>query len=183
MEIKCSNSIKEGGLVAQAAFDGCKHAGDSLGRPYCEFRDDASSSSATLENRVKGVKVSITASTTGSYGIGVDSGSLKMGSSSSDLTTSQIYNHTLQQGKTYSFEYEIWASPNYVKGDTKDVEIHVLPSGWINFNDSIGSCKVTIIDDDNTAYIGRRNYHPYGGTWQGTPCCYSHNCAYKAGNC
>ena len=38
------------------------------------------------------------------------------------------------------------------------------------------TCTISITDDDNSAYIGQRNHHPYGGTWQTTPHCYTHGC-------
>ena len=197
-QVGVKSSAKPSGCPQRDAAHGCTAPTDTNGittsqyyqciitssasndNTYCEYRDDAGSSSATLENRVKGVRISITPSSTGTYSFGVESNSLKMGHNSSNPSTSQTYNRDLVQGETYSEEFEIWASPNYEKEGNRNVAILVLPVGWSSFGDSIDSCDVTIIDDDNTAYVGRRNHHPYGGNWQTTPCCWDHNCAYNA---
>ena len=41
------------------------------------------------------------------------------------------------------------------------------------------TCTISITDDDNSYYIGQRNQHPYGGTWQTTPHCYTHGCGWQ----
>ena len=43
----------------------------------------------------------------------------------------------------------------------------------------LGVKQVTIVEDDNRAYIGRRGYHPYGGgAWPSEPHCFTEGCAF-----
>ena len=65
--------------------------------------------------------------------------------------------------------------PQYSKGTVGQGVVtlrHPSASGAI-----VASCTVNIIDNDNTAYIGERNSHPYGGTWRTTPHCFTNGCS------
>ena len=77
------------------------------------------------------------------------------------------------------FDSEGWLSgdPQYAKGTVGQGEITIRAgntSGPI-----VASCTVSITDDDNSAYVGQRNHHPYGGTWQTTPKCYTPGCGWQ----
>ena len=174
----CTAPTDTNGITTSQYYQCIIQSSASNSSTYCEFRDNAGNSSATLETRVKEVRISITPSATGTYSFGVEDTSLKMGKDSTNPVTSQTYNRDLVLGETYSEEFEIWATPNYRKDGNKNVAILVLPVGWSGFSDSIASCNVTIVEDDNSAYVGRRKHHPYGGTWLTRPHCYEHNCAY-----
>ena len=52
-------------------------------------------------------------------------------------------------------------------------------SGLSGAGNYLGVKQVTIVEDDNRAYIGRRGYHPYGGgAWPSEPHCFTEGCAF-----
>ena len=79
------------------------------------------------------------------------------------------------------------------EGENKTIELALATgAGEVNYqkdgNRSLNSveygksgdwtrCTVTIIDDDNSAYIGGLRSHPYGGSWMKNKPCYERDCA------
>ena len=86
--------------------------------------------------------------------------------------------YTFTQGQTKTLDLLLVTIPNYTPGDTSTNAIVVLPPGATSFADAIARHEITIVDDDNSAYIGQRRHHPYGETWNSQPHCYSHGCAW-----
>ncbi len=72
----------------------------------------------------------------------------------------------------------VYGRGNYAKDGNGSGELLVAPPGSSDASDAIGACSVTVVDDDNTAYIGQRNAHPYGTSWRTTPHCYTPDCAW-----
>ena len=178
MTLNCPSSVVEGGLVAQATFDGCAHAGDSLGRPYCEYRDQPGTNNALGILETNGVgpggrekfTFEILDADGGVYGYTLENLYI--------YTAGGVYrggNTTrLEAGQNWTPTFEISAIPNYSKGSSTSGSIGITKGGV-----EVTSCDISITDDDNTAYIGQRNHHPYGGTWQTTPKCYTPGCAWQ----
>ena len=80
----------------------------------------------------------------------------------------------MAEGETWRTGWDISGVPNYTKGSSTNGVIKILRD-----NTEIDRCEISVIDDDNTAYIGQRNAHPYGGTWKTTPECYTPGCAWQ----
>ncbi len=83
------------------------------------------------------------------------------------------------EGGTVTLFEEFSAIHNYIPDGDKTFTLRVRswdPVGRDGRNH--GDTTITIIDDDDTAYIGRRRAHPYGEMpWQ--LCCWEHNCAHN----
>ncbi len=172
--MQCPASVKEGGLVAHAAFD-CPVDGLPLGKQYCEYRDDPGSDNWNdfiLPERIRQrprAYITINATTGGRWSIG--SRDLPLIVASVDDTTS-LLGYNVKAGETRKIEVKVYGRGNYRKDGNTTGRIGVIPPGGGSWSDAIASCTVTIQDDDNTAYVGSRYRHPYGGTWQSRPYCY-----------
>ncbi len=183
VQMQCPSSVKEGGLVAHAAFD-CPVDGLPLGKQYCEYRDGpAQDDWADFDATPTGIRarprayITINA-TTGGQWVVVEQGVALMVESLGGTVGLQRY--SVQAGKTRKIEILVYGRGNYRKNGNTTGDIVVLPPGSSDFNDAIASCTVTVQDDDNTAYVGSRYYHPYGEVWQSMPHCYDEvGCASK----
>ena len=142
---------------------------------YCEFRDDPTKDEARDEwftweiKNAKAGRYSLTNTQSGSkklivYVNGTDVGGVRQ-------------DFMLAEGENRTIRLRVVTHPdrvNYGKGGNETLMAidYGRPSGWRR-------CDITIIDDDNSAYAGRRKEHPYGGIWRTTPQCYGPvNCAY-----
>ena len=145
-------------------------------RGYCEFRDIPDDAARAVP-----VTVTIRNADAGQYQIVME----KAGSLLTDLKpldaqfTTTLLNPSFTQGQTRTIDFFVVSKdPNYRPGDTSTNAIVVLPPGASSLADAIARHEITVVDDDNTAYIGQRRHHPYGETWNSQPHCYSHGCAY-----
>ncbi len=180
--MQCPASVKEGGLVAHAAFD-CPVDGLPLGREYCEYRDGEGENDwsdfanvADIRKRPRAY-ITISATTGGQWLIATGDLPIIVADSNGNPG---IQRHTIQAGKTKKIEIQVWGRGNYRKEGNTTGDISVIPPGGSGFGDAIASCTVTVQDDDNTAYVGSRYYHPYGGIWRSRPHCYDEmGCASK----
>jgi len=170
VKMQCPASVKEGGLVAHAAYD-CPVDGLPIGKTYCEYRDGPGTDNWADFNVPERIRqrprayITINATTGGQWAVGVPDYSLMIG-------TASIRRHTVKTGETRKIEIQVYGRGNYRKEGNTTGRIMVIPPGGSDFNDAIASCTVTVQDDDNTAYVGSRHYHPYGGTWESMPHCY-----------
>ena len=145
-------------------------------RNYCEFRDIPDDAARAVP-----MTITIRNADAGMYTIAIT----RAGAQANDLKlltpqlTLDALSYTFTQGQTWTLDYFVVSRhPNYTPGDTRTVAILVLPPGATSFADAIARHEITIVDDDNSAYIGRRRHHPYGETWNSQPHCYSHGCAW-----
>ncbi len=200
--ISAPSSLHEGGLVAQQVgncpakqMQGPTKRGDETvsafytryiawyqanrySRNYCEFRDIPDDAARAVP-----VTVTIRNADAGQYQIvtekaGAPGTDLKRLNAQFQLLNELRFNFT--QGETMTIDFFVVSvDPNYTPGDTRTNAIVVLPPGATSYADAIARHEITIVDDDNSAYIGRRRHHPYGETWNSQPHCYgSMNCAY-----
>jgi len=173
--MQCPSSVKEGGLVAHAAFD-CPVDGLPIGKEYCEYRDGTGANDwpdSDLLGRVRQrprAYITINATTGGQWIVASASTPLLVAAGPNQSANTLRYN--IQAGKTKKIEILVYGRGNYRKEGNTTGDIVVLPPGSGSFNDAIASCTVTIQDDDNTAYVGSRYHHPYGLTWRSRPYCY-----------
>ena len=176
VRMNCPSSVAEGGLVAQGAFDRCRHSGDSLGRPYCEFRDGDGQSTWTEgaivgPRRAESVSVTIDATTGGRWYIfPVDSKLYLYGNVTGG--------HQIGSGDTVDIDFKVYAAGNYRRSGNSQGMIGVYKPGNQIVSSPDFTCTITIRDDDNAYYVGRRAHHPYGGVWQNAPHCYTPGCAW-----
>ncbi len=174
VQMQCPASVKEGGLVAHAAFD-CPVDGLPIGREYCEYRDGPGINDwqeATLPESGRErprAYITINATTGGQWSI--ISGDLPVMISTVGGTTG-LLRYNVKAGETRKIEIKVYGRGNYRKEGNTTGRILVLLPGSVDLNNPIASCTVTVQDDDNTAYVGSRYRHPYGGTWQSRPYCY-----------
>ena len=169
--MQCPASVKEGGLVAHAAFDCAPN-----GWEYCEYRDEPGADNWTEFHAIEEIRqrprayITISATTGGIWFVGTIGPEILIESLSGGTG---LIRYTVKAGETRKIEVKVFGRGNYRKeGDTTG-RIVVAPPGSTDVNnDAIASCTVTVQDDDNTAYVGSRYYHPYGGVWQKTPHCY-----------
>ena len=145
-------------------------------RGYCEFRDIPDDAARAVP-----ITITIRNADVGEYRIaisraGAQADDLKLLTSSLTIFGVQ----TFLQGETATLDILVVSRrPNYRPGDTTTNSIAVLPPLASSFADAIAMHEITIVDDDNSAYIGRRRHHPYGETWNSQPHCYGvMNCAY-----
>ena len=168
--MQCPASVKEGGLVAHAAFDCAPN-----GWEYCEYRDGlgendwSDATSPDSARRRPRAYITINATTGGQWIVANQGLPLLISSLGGSVG---FQRHNIQAGKTKKIEVKVYGRGNYRKNGNTTGNIVVLPPGSGSLNDAIASCTVTVQDDDNTAYIGSRYYHPYGGVWQSEPHCY-----------
>jgi len=174
VQMQCPASVKEGGLVAHAAFD-CPVDGLPFGKEYCEYRDGSGSDDWSDFDLPEPIRqrprayITINATTGGQWIITHDGSSL-MSAHLSDSVGPVRY--PVKAGETTKIEVKVFGRGNYRKEGNTTGRIVVLPPGSSSVNDAIASCTVTVQDDDNKAYVGSRYRHPYGGVWQSKPHCY-----------
>ena len=191
-DLRCPSSVKEGGLIKIGTYDRCTFKvvdengnvedSDNLGRPYCEYRDDAAltpskdwrDTATVQERRQKRVYITINATTGGQYGIH-RAGANSLTAHLNGNAQNPFVTYNVKAGETGTIELRFYGRGNYRKGNNEDGVISILPPGSSNVNDAFASCTITVQDDDNTAYAGK-TYHPYGGTWQEKPHCYEPGC-------
>ena len=184
-------SLPEGGLVAQQVGD-CpakpreipvKNSSETVAdwyqrviayldankynRNYCEFRDDGSSSytelTVTFHNYVANVQYKAQLPL---------SSRLKLEGTSNREST--IYNPN-QAGAKHTVKFKVRGKANFAIDGSATETINILGDGGA----VIGSFRMTIVDDDDSTYIGQRRRHPYGGSWNRQPHCYGAiNCAF-----
>ncbi len=176
VQMQCPGSVKEGGLVAEAV-------NDCGGRWYCQYRDGPGTSdwSDAIEpepRRVKSAWITINATTGGQWLVWQGSGQLRfvIADPAGGIRPSLQYN--VAAGETKKIEVNVYGRGEYRKAGNATGTIYVGPPGSSSDADAIASCTVTVQDDDNSIYIGRRRSHPYGGTWRSRPHCYTQDCAY-----
>ena len=180
VQMQCPASVKEGGLVAQAAFD-CPVDGLPIGKEYCEYRDGSGANDwsdfvfpneGSIRLRPRAF-ITINATTGGEWII-VEQGTPLL---ISNLAGSiGLQRHTIQAGKTKKIELIVYGRANYRKEGNTTGNIAVIPPGGSGFGNAIASCTVTVQDDDK-AYVGSRYLHPYRAFWQKMPHCYEVGCA------
>ncbi len=145
-------------------------------RGYCEFRDIPDDAARAVP-----FTVTIRNGDAGDYLIvieraGAQVDDLKILKPDLTISTARI---ALTQGETYTRDFFVVSRyPNYSPGASTTNAIVVLPPGASSFAEAIARHEITIVDDDNSAYIGQRRHHPYGETWNSQAHCYSHGCAY-----
>ena len=158
--------------MAQATFAGCRHSGDSLGRPYCEFRDEPGDNNATGLVSVgprgrKAYRVEILDATGGPYSVSFQN-LWAYADLSIETTGETEFGFSLSAGDNRDSTGYISGIPQYSKGTVGPGTITIDQGTTV-----VASCTVNIVDDDNKAYIGQRRHHPYGGTWQRSPKCHT----------
>ena len=175
----CPSSVIEGGLVAQAT--NCPDPNLPIGRPYCEYRDGLGQdqwgdTEAVSDNRKESVSVTVSSETGGEYY--VLNASLGIVLTNASAGVPPIHRFDVPAGGEGSIDLLVMGRGNYAKAGNGTGTIVVLPPGSSDASQAIDSCDISIIDDDDSAYIGQRNHHPYGGTWRTTPHCYTHGCGW-----
>ena len=171
----CPSSVIEGGLVAQAT--NCPSPDLPIGYPYCEYRDGAGENDWTDGNivgsgRVESASITIDATTPGTWHVLPASTSVYVfGRSTSG--------YQLGNGDTVDIDIKVYAVGNYRRTGNSEGAIGVYMPGNQDVSSPDFTCTISIIDDDNSAYVGQRNHHPYGGTWQTTPHCFERECAWQ----
>ncbi len=143
-------------------------------RGYCEFRDIPDDAA-----RGQTVTVKISNADAGEYMVIRESHHSKIKILRMDANPNSRI--TLTQGETKTVTFLVVSDdPNYSPGDTRSTNVFlVLPPGATSNADALARHEVTVVDDDNSAYIGRRRHHPYGETWNSQPHCYGvMNCAF-----
>ena len=177
--IECPSSVKEGGLIAQA-FN-CPIPGSEIGHYYCEYRDEPGVNNPSPSNANSGVassargrgRIDIYNASGGWYTLTYENVfAYDMGS---DVPRSEE-SVRIPFGEDFSMSFEVSGVPNYAKGSTNGA-ISIRRRGASG--PVVSSCDISVIDDDNSAYIGQRRSHPYGGTWKTTPHCMTEGCAWR----
>ena len=172
--LDCPSSLKEGGLVAQAV--NCPSPDLPIGYPYCEYRD-GSGQDTWIEGavvgpkRVESVSLTIDATTAGTWHI-------QPASTTVYLYGRRTGGYQLGNGDTVDIDFKVYAVGNYRGDGNTQGMIGVFKPGNQDVNNPDFSCTMSIIDDDNSYYIGQRRQHPYGGVWQTTPHCFTRGCAW-----
>ena len=180
-------------MVAQAIQD----CGDT-GRYYCEYRDkdeggtDSGGMPISLRpKRVKDLQITITNRSgqalpnvrMGFSGAGADRVEIISKDSGSFTAGGGVDNISIGNGDTKVVNISIKGVENYVDTGNAKTTLQVW-TGLAGLNNLLGEREFTIVEDDNRAYIGRRNYHPYGGgAWPSSPCCFTESCAFSANAC
>ena len=172
--MNCPSSVIEGGLVAQAT--NCPSPDLPIGYPYCEYRDGAGAddwSIGTLvgSKRIESASITIDATTGGRWYVFPASTSIYLSGHSSN-------GYQIDSGDTVDIDIKVYATGNYRRTGNSEGTIGVYMPGNQTISNPDFACDITIQDDDNSAYIGQRNHHPYGGTWQTTPHCFTHGCGW-----
>ena len=143
-------------------------------RHYCEFRDDGGESNRSdRTHEYTQLWVSIN-----NFEAGVEYQAQLMPNSRMELqgTGSQtitIFNPD-EAGASKKASLRLRGKPNFARDGNTTETINILGRG----SAIIGTHTMTIVDDDNTYYIGRRRHHPYGAIWRSQPHCYSRECAF-----
>ena len=149
-----------------------------IGYPYCEYRDypGTNSTRGTAETNGVGSRGREDFTFTfedvdgGLYGYRLENLMLYLGGSAYRNTANRA---RLDAGRSWGPTFDISGIPNYTKGGSATGKIVLTKDGT-----DMESCTINIIDDDNSAYVGQRRQHPYGGTWKSTPHCFTQGCAW-----
>ena len=164
-------------------------AAQNVNTTYCEYRDmlvraggfEDEGSYGAGPGRTAKVEVTIHNALLGSHLIFVNGTRLKFVGNNS-------HRYSLTAGETRTIELEISGRGNFIPDDDGSNQIQVFFPGNTDQNNPNGSWDIHVIDDDNTAYIGRRRAHPYGDirddgavAWLPEPHCWGEvGCAYDA---
>ena len=78
---------------------------------------------------------------------------------------------SIDQGKTRpTAVIQITGIPNWEKDNPiQDYDLSLQNGMHVANRDFTNVGVIRVVDDDNSAYIGRRRYHPYGGSWNSRP--------------
>ena len=190
------STLHEGGLVAQQVgncpakqMQGPTKRGDETvsafytryiawyqanrySRNYCEFRDIHFDPARAVPFTVK-----ISNADVGEYLVTRDGVKINLLPETAQFVNN-IQRFNLTQGETKTFNLMVVGVASYTPGDTSTNAILVLPPGSSSIAEAVARHEITIVDDDNFYYIGRRNYHPYGESWNSQPHCYEPGCAW-----
>ncbi len=159
--------------MSHAAFDCAPN-----GWEYCEYRDGAGENDwgdftgiGSMRQRPRAY-ITINATTGGLWLVFRDAASHRLIHAKADGAVQALQRYQVDAGKTRKIEIRVYGRGNYRKDGNGSGTVLVAPPGSSGEGDAIASCTITVQDDDNTAYIGSRYYHPYGGVWQSEPHCY-----------
>ena len=181
--------VHEGGLVAQQV-GGCPeksysfswNSNESLAQNlarlssargdytpnYCEYRDTSGAPRYDLEVVVRNTQA-------GNIVVVKHNDNFKLYDGGTEIMLASGFTETVSAGKTWRKTFQVSsAGANFSNGGDTDGTVLMSVHG-LNDNPRF---DFTISEDDNSAYIGRRRHHPYGGTWSRTPHCYTQGCAY-----
>ncbi len=170
--MNCPDSVKEGGLIAQAHFD-CPNDSMPIGPPYCEYRDaDVLTGDNSFPDqkspgvhRVKPAYITISATTGGEWLIYSQPGLPNLMASNNKTASNTVIREHVATDQTKTITVYVWGRGNYKKGSNAASPgiLLVAPPGSSSVDDAIGACQIEIENDDgSSAYIGRRTGHPYG---------------------
>ena len=142
---------------------------ESKSSNYCEFRDTPDNN-----GRSESITYTIHNPTSGDLSAVIDFSSTRAALTGNPSTV------IVRAGQTETGHMTLIPVSNYTKDGNTTANLN------IGYASNIWSCTVTVIDDDNSAYVGRRNHHPhvavYGSEdrWNnGSPHCYDVlDCAY-----
>ena len=171
----CPSSVIEGGLVAQAT--NCPSPDLPIGYPYCEYRDGLGQDNWTDgtivgSGRLESASITIEATTGGRWYILPANANIYL----IDYDTG---GYQIDGGGTEEIDVTVYGVGNYRRSGNSEGTIGVYMPGNQNISSPDFTCNISIIDDDNSAYIGQRNHHPYGGIWQTTPHCFERDCGWQ----
>ena len=130
--MQCPASVKEGGLVAHAAFD-CPVDGLPIGKQYCEYRDGFGLNNwSDFELPESGRErprayITINATTGGQWQIFHD-GTLELIVASLGGSVG-LQRYTVKAGETRKIEIKVYGRGNYRKEGNKTGKILVAPPG------------------------------------------------------
>ena len=136
-------------------------------RNYCEFRDDGSSSYTELTVTIHNYAANV------QYKAQLPLSSRLEFAGTSNRETN-IYRPD-QAGAKQTVTLRVRGKANFAIDGNATETINILGDGGA----SIASFRMTIVDDDDSAYVGQRRRHPYGASWNSQPHCYGTlNCAF-----
>ncbi len=141
---------------------------------YCEFRDDgAESSRSNRTHRYSELHVRFL-----NYEASVEYKAQLIPSSRMEFQNTgnreTTISHPNAAGANKSVTFKLRGKPNFVRDGNTTETINILGNGGA----VIASISMTIVDDDDSAYVGQRRSHPYGASWRRQPHCYTHECAW-----
>ncbi len=171
MEIPAKNSSETVAAWYQRVIAFLNSQSDSRGN-YCEFRDNP-----VHKMHIESATVTISNADAGQYIITKDGTKISLLSGDTEIIV-DLQRHNLTQGETKTIRLGVMPLSNYTPGDTSTNAIVVLPPGSSLIAAAVARHEITVVDDDNFYYIGQRNHHPYGESWNSQPHCYSPGCAW-----
>ena len=150
---------------------------------YCEFRDNP----AADDPLIRGARfyLKITDAEKAQYFVsnqsGGGSGKIRLWINGTESDNPVRFD--LEKGESRTIELVVATRnsvANYEQGGNENVS-HVIEYGRPG-NANNFCLGLTIIDDDNSAYVGGLNKHPYGGSWMKNKPCYERDCARNDSN-